>query len=106
MLVSSNDLTEIVDEMQRFSNLPHNLHDKTHLLAGMLKQIVQDHLNYQRSGERPHYGFEYWERILYLTGALEPKTVWSQQKSEDGESIGSSQASTSNRKTRGSVPRE
>jgi hypothetical protein len=47
------------DEEQLFQDLPHNAHDKTHLLAETVKQVVQDHLKHQRNGERPHYAFEY-----------------------------------------------
>lgn len=81
------ELTKTDDELQLFQNLPHNVYDKTHLLAETVKQVVQDHLSHQLSGERPHYPFEYWERILYLTGALEPTSVQDQQDDKDGQSI-------------------
>ena len=52
--------------------LPHNTHDKNHLLAQAIKNVVGDHIKNQQSGERADYSFEYWEYIFYLMGVLEP----------------------------------
>ncbi|KAE9965940.1 hypothetical protein BLS_007296 [Venturia inaequalis] len=92
--VEKNSIAD--DELRRFHDLPHNVHDKTHLLVETIKQVVQDHLNYQYSGKRPQYAFEYWEKVLYLMGALEPTTARNRRDNEDGGCIGSISSSSSN----------
>ncbi|KIW29850.1 uncharacterized protein PV07_05637 [Cladophialophora immunda] len=51
---------------------PANVHDRNHLLAKVLKQIIVDHLRDQHDGQKPEYTFEDWEYIIDLMGPLEP----------------------------------
>lgn len=52
--------------------LPHNVHDKNHLIIKAIKSVIVDHIDHRQNKERPEYSFEEWEYILYLLGALEP----------------------------------
>ncbi|KIX92516.1 uncharacterized protein Z520_11836 [Fonsecaea multimorphosa CBS 102226] len=53
-------------------DFPPNAHDRNHLLAKVLKDIIIDHLRHQHDGQKPEYTFEDWEYIIDLMGPLEP----------------------------------
>lgn len=56
----------------KVEELPHNTHDRNHLLIQAIKSIVIEHMTNQQSGEKKAaYSFEDWEYIFYLMGVFE-----------------------------------
>jgi len=45
-------------------HLPHNPHDRNHLLARALRSVAHSHFH----KDKPDYDFEDWEFVLYLIG--------------------------------------
>lgn len=54
------------------TNLPHNMHDKNHLLIRAIKSIARDQIQHRESNSEPDYSFEDWEYMFYLMDILEP----------------------------------
>ncbi|CZR64103.1 uncharacterized protein PAC_14000 [Phialocephala subalpina] len=71
------------------TNLPHNTHDKNHLLIRAIKLIARDHIKHQASNSQPDYSFDDWEYVFYLMDVLEPSSddgpSPAKEKSKNGE---------------------
>jgi len=74
-------------------DLPHNSHDKNHLLVQAIKKITLDQIRNQQNNKKPDYSFEDWEYIFYLMGVLEPSGEENPASTEEDHELGGSKRS-------------
>jgi potassium channel subfamily K, other eukaryote len=78
-------MNDITAGLVPIEQLPHNTHDKNHLLVQAIKRVAIDHIKNQQNGKEQEYTFEDWEYIFYLMGVLEPSAPDDRKNGGEGE---------------------